>query len=225
MNRVFFDWCCCRFHLRTTSEYGKEKSTMEIQIKTTRKAPVFGLEADLIDGLQAGQPKAFAEAYRRYHPVMLRVAARYTSAAVAEDIAQEAWMAAIGAIASFEGRSSLKTWLCRIVTNKAFSTYREKRKEFPATPSLALLSDNSPDNQFNGAAGHLSEPELATQTAKVQERIRAEMKNMNRDHANAILLKGMSPLTGSQVSDVLEISHGNLRVILHRARNELAALL
>lgn len=198
---------------------------MDIQIKTTRKAPVSGLEADLIDGLQAGQPKAFAEAYRRYHPVMLRVAARYTSASVAEDIAQEAWMAAIGAIASFEGRSSLKTWLCRIVTNKAFSTYREKRKEFPATPSLALLSDNSPDNQFNDAAGHLSEPELATQTAKVQERIRVEMKNMNRDHANAILLKGMSPLTGSQVSDVLEISHGNLRVILHRARNELAALL
>jgi RNA polymerase sigma-70 factor (ECF subfamily) len=66
---------------------------------------------------------------------------------------------------------------------------------------------------------------LATQTAKVQERIRVEMKNMNRDHANAILLKGMSPLTGSQVSDLLEISHGNLRVILHRARNELAALL
>jgi len=198
---------------------------MHIQIKTTRKEPVFGPEADLIDGLQAGHPKAFAEAYRRYHPVMLRVAARYTSAAVAEDIAQEAWMAAIGAIASFEGRSSLKTWLCRIVTNKAFSTYREKRREFPATPSLALLSDNSTDNQFNGSAEHLSEPELATQTAKVQERIRVEMKNMNRDHANAILLKGMSPLTGSQVSDVLEISHGNLRVILHRARNELAALL
>ncbi len=199
---------------------------MDIQIKTKRKAPVFGLEADLIDGLQAGHPKAFAEAYRRYHPVMLRVATKYTSAAVAEDIAQEAWMVAIGgAIASFEGRSSLKTWLCRIVTNKAFNTYRENRKEFPASPSLALLSDSSPENQFNGTAGHLSEPELATQTAKVQERIRIEMKNMNRDHANAILLKGMSPLTGSQVSDVLEISHGNLRVILHRARNELTALL
>mgnify|MGYP001167547465 FL=1 len=198
---------------------------MDIQIKTTRQAPVFGLEADLIDGLQAGHPKAFAEAYRRYHPVMLIVAAKYTSAAVAEDIAQEAWMAAIGAIGSFEGRSSLKTWLCRIVTNKAFNTYRENRKEFPATPSLALLSDSSQDNQFSGTAGHLSEPELATQTAKVQERIRVELKKMNRDHANAILLKGMSPMTGSQVSEVLEISHGNLRVILHRARNELAALL
>ena len=61
---------------------------MDIQIKTTRKAPVFGLEADLIDGLQTGHPQAFAEAYRRYHPVMLRVAAKYTSAAVAEDIAR-----------------------------------------------------------------------------------------------------------------------------------------
>ena len=198
---------------------------MDIQIKVTRKETAFEHEAGLIDGLQAGHPRAFDEAYRKYHPVMLRVAAKYTSAAVAEDIAQEAWMAAIVAIASFEGRSSLKTWLCRIVTNKAFNTYRENRREFPASPSLALLSDNSPDNQFGGTAGHLSEPELATQTAKVQERIRVEMKNMNRDYANAILLKGMSALTGSQVSDVLHISHGNLRVILHRARNELAALL
>ncbi|MHA7925519.1 MAG: RNA polymerase sigma factor [Marinobacter sp.] len=198
---------------------------MDIEIKSTRKAAVIGPEQDLIDGLQAGDPKAFGEAYRRFHPAMLRVATRYTCAAVAEDIVQEAWMAALGAIASFEGRSSLKTWLCRIVTNKAFSTYRENRREFPATPSLALLSDNSPDNHFASTAGHLSEPELAVQTSKVQERIRIEMKNMNRDHANAILLKGMSPMTGSQVSEVLEISHGNLRVILHRARNELAALL
>ncbi len=198
---------------------------MDIQIKVTRKETAFEHEAGLIDGLQAGHPRAFDEAYRKYHPVMLRVAAKYTSAAVAEDIAQEAWMAAIVAIASFEGRSSLKTWLCRIVTNKAFNTYRENRREFPASPSLALLSDNALDNQFGGTAGHLSEPELATQTAKVQERIRVEMKNMNRDYANAILLKGMSALTGSQVSDVLHISHGNLRVILHRARNELAALL
>jgi len=198
---------------------------MDIRIKVATKEGVFGNEEDLMDGLQAGQPRAFDEAYRRYHPVMLRVAARYTSAAVAEDIAQEAWVAAIGAIASFEGRSSLKTWLCRIVTNKAFNTYRENRREFPATPSLALISDHSPDNQFAGNSGHLSEPELAVQTSKVQERIQMEMKNMNRDHAHAILLKGMSPLTGSQVSEVLKISHGNLRVILHRARTELAALL
>ncbi|TYC62467.1 RNA polymerase sigma factor [Marinobacter sp. BW6] len=196
---------------------------MDIQSENTHKAPLFELEADLIEGLQAGHPQAFAEAYRSYHPVMLRVAAKYTSAADAEDIAQEAWMAAIRAIASFEGRSSLKTWLCRIVTNKAFNTYRENRKEFPATPSLAMLSDNSLDNQFNGTAGYFSEPELAVQTSKVKERIRIEMKNINRDHANAILLKGMTLLTGSQLSDMLEISHGNLRVILHRARNELAA--
>ncbi|MTJ00115.1 MAG: RNA polymerase sigma factor [Marinobacter adhaerens] len=198
---------------------------MNIQPKNIRKAPAYEREADLIEGLQTAHPIAFDEAYRKYHPVMLRVAAKYTSTAVAEDIAQEAWLAAIGAIASFEGRSSLKTWLCRIVTNKAFNTYRENRREFPASPSLALLSDNSPDNQFRGTSEHLSEPELAVQTSRDRERIQIEMKNMNRDHAHAILLKGMTQLTGSQVSEVLQISHGNLRVILHRARNELAAVL
>jgi len=198
---------------------------MNIQLKSTRKATFFEREPDLIDGLQAGNPAAFDEAYRRYHPVMLRVATKYTSPAIAEDVTQEVWLAAINAISSFQGRSSLKTWLCRIVTNKAFNTYRENRREFPATPSLTLLSDSSPEHHFPGSGGHLSEPEMAVQTSKVQERIRVEMKKMNRDHANAIFLKGMSPLTGSQVSDVLSISHGNLRVILHRARNDLAALL
>ncbi len=198
---------------------------MDIQPKSTVKGPVFEQEADLIDGLLTGHPKAFDEAYRRYHPVMLRVAARYTSPAAAEDITQEAWLAAVGAIASFQRRSSLKTWLCRIVANKACNTYREHWKEFPASPSLELLSDSSEEHQFPASAAHLSEPEMAVQTSRVQERIRIEMKAMNRDHANALLLKGMSPLTGSQVSDVLEISHGNLRVILHRARNELTALL
>jgi RNA polymerase sigma-70 factor (ECF subfamily) len=198
---------------------------MNIQPKHIQKVPAFEREADLIEGLQTGHPIAFDEAYRKYHPVMLRVAAKYTSAAVAEDIAQEAWLAAIGAIASFEGRSSLKTWLCRIVTNKAFNTYREKRPEFPATPSLSMLSDQSVENQGASASCHLSEPELAVQTSRDRERIQIEMKNMNREHAHAILLKGMTQLTGSQVSEVLQISHGNLRVILHRARNELAAVL
>ena len=198
---------------------------MNIQPKNIRKLTAFEREADLIEGLQTGHRIAFDEAYRKYHPVMLRVAAKYASTAVAEDIAQEAWMAAIGAIASFEGRSSLKTWLCRIVTNKAFNTYREKRKEFPATPSLAMLSDQSAENQGASASCHLSEPELAVQTSRDRERIQIEMKNMNREHAHAILLKGMTQLTGSQVSDILQISHGNLRVILHRARNELAAVL
>ncbi|MBW4933146.1 RNA polymerase sigma factor [Marinobacter sp. F4206] len=183
------------------------------------------LAGDLVEALQSGDPRAFDEAYRKYHPVMLRVAQRYTSAAVAEDATQEAWLAALGAISSFEGRSSLKTWLCRIVANKALNTYRENRREFPATPSLELLSESSPEYRSFGPPTHLSEPEMAVQRSRVRDRIRLEMKTMNRDHANALLLKGMSPLTGSQVSDVLAISHGNLRVILHRARSELVALL
>lgn len=178
-----------------------------------------------LEALQSGDPRGFDEAYRAYHPVMLRVARRYSSPSVAEDVTQEAWLAAINAISSFEGRSSLKTWLCRIVVNKALSSWREHRREFPATPSLELLSESSPEFCSLGPPSHLSEPEMAVQRTRVRDQIRVEMKTMNRDHANALLLKGMSALTGSQVSDVLDISHGNLRVILHRARSELAALI
>ena len=198
---------------------------MEVTSKRTAKPTALWLDEDLVARLKRNEPGAFEEAYRKYYPVMLRVASRYTSPGVAEDIVQEAWMAAMGAFTSFEGRASLKTWLCRIVANLAFRTYRESGREFPATPSLELLSDGSIQNQFTGCAEHLSEPEMAVQTARVQERLRIQMDLMNRDHANAILLKGMSPLSGIQVSDLLEVSHANLRVILHRARNELTALL
>ena len=61
---------------------------MNIQPKNIRKLTAFEREADLIEGLQTGHRIAFDEAYRKYHPVMLRVAAKYASTAVAEDIAR-----------------------------------------------------------------------------------------------------------------------------------------
>ncbi len=79
-------------------------------------------DQDLVDRLRAGDQDAFAELVRRYHRLMLRVARGYVRTdAVAEEVVQEAWLAVLRGIERFEGRSSFKTWLLRIVANRAMT--------------------------------------------------------------------------------------------------------
>lgn len=198
---------------------------MNIVLDKSPDEEVDASEAELVRGLRSGHRRAFEEAYRRYHPAMLRIARRYAWAAQAEDITQDAWLAAVDGFSSFEGRSSLKTWLCRIVINKALNSYRKGRWELPSSPSLTEIADHADEFHAWTPSNHLSEPEMAVHRQKVRERIRVGMKSMKTEYANALLLKGMSPLSGPQVSDVLAVSPGNLRVMLHRARNELAPLM
>ena len=198
-----------------------QRKTMDILLEQSADRSA----ADLVRALQAGEPRAFDEAYRRYHPAMLHIARRYARAAPAEDITQDAWLAAISSFPSFEGRSSLKTWLCRIVINKALNTYRKSRWETPSSPCLTQLADNVTEHHSMPTPVYLSEPEMAVHRSRVREQIRVGMKNMKKEYANALLLKGMSPLSGPQVSDVLAVSPENLRVMLHRARSQLTPLM
>lgn len=180
-------------------------------------------ESALIDQLKAGDQTAFRSAYRLYHQAMVGMASQYVDRSLAEDVAHDAWMAALKAIDKFEGRSTLKTWLCRITANMAFKTYRKRQREISATPFLTSVSDETTGDSAKQRS--LSEPELALHTFRVQKRVSVVMKRMNRTQANALYLKGASSMDGQQISDMLAVSHTNLRVILHRARTELAARL
>src|SRR6187551_1595528 len=77
-------------------------------------------EQRLLDSLRAGDESAFETLIERYHNALLRLAMFYVpSRAVAEDVVQETWLGVLQGLARFEGRSSLKTWIFRILTNRA----------------------------------------------------------------------------------------------------------
>jgi len=86
-------------------------------------------DASLLDSLRAGDEKAFAELVGQYHTALVRLARLFVrDEAVAEELAQETWLAALQGLNRFEGRSSLKTWLFSILTNKAKTRSRRENR-------------------------------------------------------------------------------------------------
>src|SRR6478672_13509649 len=103
-------------------------------------------EALLVAALRRGDERAFVELVGRYGSVMLRIAQSYVrSRAVAEEVVQETWMAVLTGVARFEGRSSVKTWVFRILTNRAKT---RAAREGRCVPFSSLTSE---DEDWDGA--------------------------------------------------------------------------
>src|SRR3954466_6490046 len=89
-------------------------------------------ETAVIAALRRGDERAFGDLIDRYQPALLSVAKRYVgSRAVAEEVVQDTWMGFLRGIDEFEGRSSVKTWLFRILVNTAMSRSRKERRCSP----------------------------------------------------------------------------------------------
>jgi RNA polymerase sigma factor (sigma-70 family) len=99
-------------------------------------------EAALIDALRRGDERAFARLVDRHHPSLLRVARLYVrDRGVAEEVVQETWLAVLEGIDRFEARSSLKTWIYQILTNRAKTRARREHRQLP----FSALSDEEPE--------------------------------------------------------------------------------
>src|SRR5919107_1750656 len=103
-------------------------------------------DQELLQRLRAGDEAAFMELVDRYGPLMLRIALSHVrSRAVAEEVVQEAWLGVLQGLDRFEGRSSLKTWILRIVANRARTRGEREARSVP-------LSSLVPDGEEDGPA-------------------------------------------------------------------------
>jgi RNA polymerase sigma-70 factor (ECF subfamily) len=187
-------------------------------------------ELRLVDGLRAGDEAAFAELVRRYGASMLRVAQLYVrSRAVAEEVVQEAWLGVLHGVSRFEGRSSLRTWIFRILTNTAKTRAVREGRSVPF--SALALDDEGPSvdpDRFLGAgeryAGHWASPpaswgpEERFVAAETLEVIEAEIEALPPTQALVITMRDVEGWSAEEVCNTLDLSETNQRVLLHRAR-------
>jgi RNA polymerase sigma-70 factor, ECF subfamily len=193
-------------------------------------------DAALVARLRDGDEAAFIELIDRYGPTMVRVAQMYVrDRATAEEVVQETWLAVLNGIDRFEGRSSLKTWLFRILTNRA-KTRGERDGRMVPFSSLAGAGEGEdpsvdpdrflgPDSPQPGAwaAPPRAWPQdrvLAQETLGVIETAIDQLPEAQREVIRLRDIEGWSPM---EVAEALEISDGNQRVLLHRARSKVRA--
>ncbi len=190
-------------------------------------------DARELAALRAGDEAAFLSLVNRYHGAMLRVASMYVkSRASAEDVVQEAWLGVLKGLHFFEGRSSLKSWVFRILVNCAKTRGMRDLRAVPMS-SLADAAGEagpsvSPDRfREDGErwAGHWADPPEPWPDARVESSemvalVREALETLPEAQRTVMTLRDVDGWESGEVCELLGISEGNQRVLLHRARSK-----
>lgn len=201
------------------------------------EATVLPEELSLVSALREGDESAFLDIVGRYHGSMLRVAQVFVqSPAVAEEVVQETWLAVLEGIARFEGRSPLRSWIFRILANRArtraqreartqpFSSMEEEG-DGPTVDPARFLPDDHPQwpGHWSAAPSPWADARLmAGETLALAQRAIDALPSRQKQ---VILLRDVEGCSPEEVCEALGLSDGNQRVLLHRARAAVRAAL
>jgi RNA polymerase sigma-70 factor (ECF subfamily) len=183
-------------------------------------------DARLVERLRSRDEEAFAELVRRHNPALLRVARLFVpTAALAEDVVADTWLGVLNGIDRFEGRSSLKTWIFRILTNTAKT---RGQREGRSIPFSAFEDDEGrfepavERERFTGT-GHWGVsprawPEERLLRDETRAVIEAAIEQLPPTQRTVISLRDVEGWSAEEVRNALDLSETNQRVLLHRAR-------
>ena len=183
-------------------------------------------EALLVAALKAGDNDAAENLVRNHAPWMLTIARRIIAdPQLAEDCVQEAFINAFHKIDGFEKRSSLKTWLHRIVANQALMKLRQmrNRKETPIDELLPTFDENG--CRIEGPWHSLATPEDIFEREDRRVLVLSKIDELPESYRIILLLRDIEELTTREVAEGLGLSEANVKVRLHRARSALKNLL
>jgi RNA polymerase sigma-70 factor (ECF subfamily) len=191
-----------------------------------------GDETALVAALKARDESAFTELVDCHTPAMLRVARGYVpSREIAEEVVQETWIALLKGIGSFEGRSSLRTWLFTVLINIA--KRRGMREQRDADVAVTALTGGTVDPaRFRGSGdpypGHWlpnevpspfpDTPEGSVLSDELVTLARRELDRLPQRQRMVVTMRDMLGLDSAEVCQLLDISIANQRVLLHRGR-------
>jgi RNA polymerase sigma-70 factor, ECF subfamily len=192
-------------------------------------------ERALVRSLRRGDEDAFRAVVNRHHATMVRVAqAHVRDTFVAEEIAQDAWMCLLTGLDRFEGRSSLRTWLLRVVRNLAVDRGVAERRSFPGgslgSDDNALVPGAAPAGMSSGqwesppALWHTDDDRVAD-SAETMAVIRSAVEALPPRQRAVIQLHDIVGYPSTEICALLDLSPVNQRVLLHRARERVRAAL
>jgi RNA polymerase sigma-70 factor (ECF subfamily) len=181
-------------------------------------------DAETLRGLAAGERVVFETLYRRHNTSMVRVAsAILRNHASGEEVAHETWIAVLRNVGKFEGRSSLACWIFTILSNQAKT--RVKRDGLSVALDMSDQGQNS-DNAFDGRGNWKNLPELWDEITperviagrQVMDHVAEAIEALPPAQRAVLVLRGQQELEAQEVCELLEITEGNMRILLHRAR-------
>ena len=191
-------------------------------------------ETLLLQSLRNRDEDAFIALVEQYHLSLVRLAQLFVQdESIAEELAQETWLAVLQGLERFEGRSSLKTWIFAILTNKAKS--RSKRDNrmvtYNSMDDIYLSQPTVDPERFNDASAKewpnhwaippdtwANYPEELLLSQETMDLIHRTIDALPQNQRAVITLRDMHELPSADVCNILDISETNQRVLLHRAR-------
>jgi len=196
-------------------------------------------DLETVAALRRGEHAAFTSLVRAYQPAFLRLAQGWVrDAAAADEVVQQAWLSSLESLSTFEGRSSLRTWLFGIVINVARSHVRARKRLVPISELVTEEATDGPtvepERFFSEGewVGHWSDgpsPFQSPDDALERQRLRGLLSRAMGDlpplQQQVMLLCDVEGLTGDETCNILGISGTHQRVLLHRARAKARAWL
>ncbi len=201
-------------------------SPRSLQRESGSIPPHRGLDQVLVQRVLGGDRSAFAELVDRYHGRLLRLARAFLrDEAVAEEVVQDTWVGILDGLARFEQRSSLETWMFRILSNRSKT---RMAREWRSVPFTALEPAGGPDEpavepgRFD-ACGRWTDPpgrwdEDSLLRAETRAALEAAISDLKPSQRAVLTLRDVEGLEAEEVCEALGITSSNQRVLLHRAR-------
>ena len=171
-------------------------------------------EQELIRCAQRGDGEAFRQLVEAYQTQVYRLALRMCGESAADDVTQEAFLAAWRALLDFRGDCRFSTWLYRLTTNAAIDWLR-REKRYRSTDDVTELElpDDAPS------------PQEQAEQSETQSAVRRALSRLSEEHRQVLLLRYMQELDYGEIAAALDVSEGTVKSRISRARRQLREIL
>jgi RNA polymerase sigma-70 factor (ECF subfamily) len=196
------------------------------------------MSPDRLAALRAGDERAFRALVAEHGPLLMRLARMYTpSDAVAEEVVQETWLGVLNGLDGFQGRSSVGTWISRILVNVArrrggrearslpFSSIADRDDAPAVDPGCFMAGGEWAGHWQASPADWPGQPEQELLSREVRAVVDRQLARLSPPQREVVILRDVEGWPAEEVSALLEITPGHQRVLLHRGRNRVRAAL